>query len=142
MEKGSGSKTLLYVALILVVAFVAYGAGFVTPYATGQAKLGNTPAPGSTQQPGTGQSDTQEPTLPANAGDINQQFDSFWKTFQAASSEFYYTPVDQQKMIYGAAKGMVSSLGDDFSTFLTPDENQVVKSSFEGNFEGVGMWIE
>ncbi len=142
MEKGSGSKTLLYILLLLVVAFVAYGAGFVTPYATGQAKLGttSTPATGSTQQPG--QSGVQEPTLPANAGDIDKQFASFWKTFQAANSEFYYTPVDQQKMIYGAAKGMVASLGDDFSTFLTPDENTVVKSSFEGNFEGVGMWIE
>ena len=142
MEKGSGSKTLIYVLLLVVVAFVAYGAGFVTPYATGQAKLGttSTPSTGSTQQPG--QSGTQQPTLPANAGDIDQQFSSFWKTFQAANSEFYYTPVDQQKMIYGAAKGMVASLGDDFSTFLTPEENQVVKSSFEGSFAGVGMYIE
>src|SRR5450759_107220 len=93
MEKGSGSKTLLYVVLLLVVAFVAYGAGFVTPYATGQAKLGNTPAPGSTQQPGTGQSDLQEPTLPADATNIDKQFASFWSTFKAANQEFYYTPV-------------------------------------------------
>ena len=54
----------------------------------------------------------------------------------------YHTPVDQQKMIYSAAKGMVASLGDDFSTFLTPEENQVVKAQFEGSFAGVGMWIE
>ena len=92
MEKGSGSKTLLYILLLLVVAFVAYGAGFVTPYATGQAKLGttSTPATGSTQQPG--QSGLQEPTLPANAGNIDKQFASFWKTFQAANSEFVPYP--------------------------------------------------
>lgn len=133
MERGSGSKTLQFFLLALVVAIVAYGAGFATPYVTGQAKLPDL---------GVGDGGLQQPTIPDSAGDINKQFASFWETFKAANEEYYYRPTDTQKMIYGAAKGMVASLGDDFSSFLTPEENAVLKSSFEGNFEGVGIYIE
>jgi carboxyl-terminal processing protease len=148
MEKGS--RTLVTIAIVLLVAFGAYGLGFATPYLTGQAQIAGTTngssnasaTPGSSANSGGGQSDIQKPTLPGDAQDINKQFDSFWKTFDAVNSEFYYQPVDRQKMIYGAAKGMVQSLGDDFSAFLTPDENKVVQSSMQGNFEGVGMYIE
>jgi carboxyl-terminal processing protease len=148
MEKGS--RTILTIVIVILVAFGAYGLGFATPYLAGQAQTalgGNSNAnagatPGSSANNGGGQSGLQEPNLPGGTQDINQQFDSFWKTFQAVNDEFYYQPSDRQKMIYGAAKGMMQSLGDDFSAFLTPDENQVVQSSMQGNFEGVGMYIE
>jgi carboxyl-terminal processing protease len=74
--------------------------------------------------------------------DINVQFDSFWKTFEAINREYYNRPVDRQKMIYGATKGMVESLGDDFSSFLTPQEATSINSTMQGNFEGVGMYFE
>lgn len=148
MEKGS--RTLVTIAIVILVAFGAYAMGFATPYLTGQAQtstlgLGGANAsstPGSSANSGGGQSGLQQPNLPSGSQDINKQFDSFWKTFQAVNDEFYYQPSDRQKMIYGAAKGMVQSLGDDFSAFLTPDENKVVQSSMQGNFEGVGMYIE
>jgi carboxyl-terminal processing protease len=37
---------------------------------------------------------------------------------------------------------MVESLGDDYSTYLTPKEAQSVRSTMQGNFEGVGMFFE
>lgn len=81
-------------------------------------------------------------TAPGTPQDLQAQFKPFWNTFQAVDDEFYGRPVDQQKMIYGATKGLMQSLGDDFSSFLTPDENKVVQSAMEGNFEGVGMYFE
>src|SRR5438046_2175080 len=146
MERGS--RTFATILIVILVAFGAYGLGFATPYLAGQAQAINgakanpSSTPGYSANNGSGQSNLPQPNLPSGAGDINQQFDSFWKTFQAVNSEFYYQPIDRQKMIYGAAKGMMQSLGDDFSAFLTPDENQVVQSSMQGNFEGVGMYIE
>jgi carboxyl-terminal processing protease len=150
-----GSKTAIYVLLVVVMVLGAYGLGFATPYLTGQARTGTvTPGangttagtqgqdrPTATTQDGT---PIPQPELPSAAQnkDIQQQFDTFWKTFQAINEDYYYRPVDNQQMIYGATKGMVESLGDDFSAFLTPAENEVVQSSFEGNFEGVGMYIE
>jgi carboxyl-terminal processing protease len=145
-----GSRTVLTVLLIVLVALGGYGLGFATPYLTGQAQpinVSNSPD-GSTQPtPGNssdanGQSGGPAPNIPSGTGDINQEFDSFWKTYQAVTDSYYNQPVDRQKMIYGASKGMVESLGDDFSAFLSPEENEVVQSSMEGNFDGVGMWIE
>jgi carboxyl-terminal processing protease len=113
--------------------------GFATPYVTGQAQL---PSLGLTPDGNTPDSGLEQPDIPTNAQDISEEFESFWDTFTALDQEYYYQPVDREKLIYGAAKGMVESLGDDFSNFLTPEENAQVKSSFEGNFEGVGMYIE
>jgi carboxyl-terminal processing protease len=138
------------VLLVVLVALGAYGLGFATPYVTGQAQTA-TGGPGTSagtdgqEQATPGSQNGQVvPTPPAAAQDknIQQQLDTFWKTFQAINDDYYYRPVDNQQMIYGATRGMVQSLGDDFSAFLNPSENEVVQSSFEGNFEGVGMYIE
>ena len=150
-----GSKTALYLLLVVLVALGSYGLGFATPYVTGQAQppTGSTPSQSNGATAGTqgqeqntpaAQNGQQAPELPtaAQGKNIQQQFDTFWKTFQAINEDYYYRPVDNQQMIYGATKGMVQSLGDDFSAYLTPAENEVVQSSFEGNFEGVGMYIE
>jgi carboxyl-terminal processing protease len=74
--------------------------------------------------------------------ELEEQFEPFWNTYKAVQEEFYYRPVDSQQMIYGAAKGMLESLGDPYTTFLTPKENENVKTTMQGNFEGVGMWFE
>ena len=127
MERGSGSRIVPIILIVLVVAIIGYGAGFATPYVTGQLAL---PIIGATN------SDN-----PQNNTD-DAAFDSFWETYNVLNEEYFYQPVDKQQLINGATKGMVKSLGDDFSNYLTPAENEVVKSSFEGNFEGVGMYIE
>lgn len=132
MERGSGSSKVVQIILIaVVVAVIAYGAGFATPYLTGQADLRILDA-NSSNSGNTSTSDL------AN----DKEFESFWQTYKVLNDEYFYQPVDKEQVINGATKGMVKSLGDDFSNYLTPAENAVVKSSFEGNFEGVGMYIE
>ncbi len=139
MDKGS--RTLVTIVMVLLVALGAFGLGFATPYLTGQIPAATAGRTDVSATPGS-PANQQLPTLPSGNGNINKQFDSFFKTMQAVNDEFYYRPTDRQKMVYGAAKGLMQSLGDDFSSFLTPEENQVVQSSMQGNFEGVGMYIE
>ncbi len=43
--------------------------------------------------------------------------------------------------IYGAIKGMVSAMGDPYTTFFTPSENASFKTQIDGNFEGIGMEV-
>lgn len=50
-------------------------------------------------------------------------------------------PVDDQKMIYGALEGIVESLSDPYSVFLTPDETRKFEEVVEGSFEGIGAEI-
>lgn len=63
------------------------------------------------------------------------------QTYQSINSEFYYSPFNKQQMIWSAAKGMVSSLGDDYSAFETPQQTQQINGIIQGNFSGVGITI-
>src|SRR5438128_1019624 len=50
----------------------------------------------------------------------------------------YVEDVDSQKLVYGAAEGMVRTL-DPFSQFLVPEMNREMKTETEGQFGGVGL---
>ncbi|HEX2987174.1 MAG TPA: S41 family peptidase [Chloroflexota bacterium] len=146
MENGNGRRILPFVLLVVVVTFLAYGLGAATMLAAGQFN-GSKGQPPASATAGSSQNSTGQPTAGANPPavvpqNVDPQFRSFWQTYQAVQDEFYGRPVDSQKMSYGAAKGMMQSLGDDFSTFLTPQENKVIQSEMQGNFEGVGMYFE
>lgn len=53
----------------------------------------------------------------------------------------YVEQIDPQKLVYGAAKGMVEEL-DDFSQFMEPDVYVRVKSDTEGEFGGIGIRVD
>ena len=53
----------------------------------------------------------------------------------------YVEKIDPQKLVYGAAKGMVDEL-DDFSQFMEPDVYERVKSDTEGEFGGIGIRVD
>ncbi|HUP28184.1 MAG TPA: S41 family peptidase, partial [Chloroflexia bacterium] len=139
METGRTRSPILNILVIAIIALAAFGLGAGTMYVMGQSRNAS-PATvagtdGGTQQAG----DTQMPDVPK---DINEEFKPFWETYQAINEQYYNRPIDRQKMIYGATKGMMQSLGDDYSAFLTPQEASGVESTMQGNFEGVGMYFE
>ena len=55
--------------------------------------------------------------------------------------ENYVEETESQKLIYGAAHGMVRQL-DDFSQFMEPDLYKRVKSDTEGEFGGIGVRVD
>ncbi len=162
MDTGNGRKIIPIVLLIIFVAAMGYGLGAATVFignqthaktptpqqsaSSGTGTVGQNPGSQSSPNSSTGAQNGSNQTLPNQPpsvpADLTNQFKPFWNTFQAVDGEFYGRPIDHQQMIYGAAKGLMQSLGDDFSSFLTPQENKVVQSAMEGNFEGVGMYFE
>lgn len=55
--------------------------------------------------------------------------------------ESYVEKIDPQKLVYGAAKGMVAEL-DDYSQFMEPDVYERIKSDTEGEFGGIGIRVD
>jgi carboxyl-terminal processing protease len=49
--------------------------------------------------------------------------------------------VDQDALVYGAIRGMVSTL-DPHSSFMTPEEYRILTSDTQGQFGGIGVEIE
>lgn len=73
---------------------------------------------------------------------VRDQFRTFWQVWDLLEEEFYDpSRIDPQKMIYGAIKGLVSSLGDDYTAFSTPAESAVSATRLQGNYEGIGAYI-
>src|SRR5215213_6440645 len=54
----------------------------------------------------------------------------------------FYKNVDPKKLDDASLKGIVQSLDDPYSHYLTPNEAQQFDESVSGEFEGVGMNVE
>src|SRR5688500_5447249 len=53
----------------------------------------------------------------------------------------YVEEIDERKLVYGAAKGMMRTL-DPHSAFMTPEEFMDMRADTDGEFGGVGIEIE
>lgn len=72
------------------------------------------------------------------SGDMN----IFWETWKVILQKYVSRQnLETSKMIEGAAKGLVESLGDPFSEFLNAKENAALTQELSGEFFGVGMEI-
>jgi len=69
-------------------------------------------------------------------------FGLFWDVWTQVQEKFVNRgQLDAQKMVYGAIAGMLKALGDPYTVFFTPAENESFSQSLKGNFEGIGAEI-
>lgn len=74
-----------------------------------------------------------------NAKKAKFDFELYWEAMEMLNKKYVDKKLlDPQKMFYGALKGMVASVGDPYTYFLTPDDNKAMKSELGGKFEGIG----
>ena len=79
-------------------------------------------------------------SVPKNHTDAD--FALFWKVWDTIDASYYdKSKIDPGKMVYGAISGMVSALGDPYTSFLPPEENKVIEEDLSGSFQGVGIQI-
>jgi len=72
----------------------------------------------------------------------NVNFDLFWETWNKLQERYVdQKKVDPKKMYLGAIKGMVASVEDPYTFFLTPDENKQTRDDLGGKFEGIGAQL-
>ncbi len=73
------------------------------------------------------------------SGVTNVNFTPFWTVWEKLTAGYYdKSKLDQQKMLNGAISGMVSSLGDPFTVYLPPVQNNDFKEGLAGQFSGIG----
>lgn len=69
-------------------------------------------------------------------------FAQFWVVWDKLSEQYVDKSVlDPKKMVDGAISGMVASLGDPYTVFLSKTQNDEVKADLDGAFEGVGIQL-
>ncbi|OGH06706.1 MAG: hypothetical protein A2W22_02330 [Candidatus Levybacteria bacterium RBG_16_35_11] len=73
------------------------------------------------------------------SGVMSVDFAPFWVVWQKLQTDYYdKTKLDPQKMLNGAINGMIQTLGDPFTVYLPPVQNDSFKQGLAGQFSGIG----
>lgn len=115
----------------LAVGVVAFFSGWATARAVGTTPLDSLMARVGNQE--------VRRTTP---GDAREEFAVFWQVWDLVQAEFYrQEPLDRQGLVYGAIRGMLGALGDEYTTFQEPDLAAQSRESMQGKFEGIGAYL-
>jgi len=115
----AGRRSSVLVTALAIVAVLGGSALFVSGWTLGRQ---------SALTPGT-------PSGEAEA------FQPFWDTYRAVTERYAGGEVDRKALIEGAIKGMIGSLDDPYSQYLTSEEFKDSLRSISGEFEGIGATI-
>jgi carboxyl-terminal processing protease len=115
----AGRRSSVLVTALAIVAVLGGSALFVSGWTLGRQ---------SALTPGT----------PSGEADA---FQPFWDTYRAVTERYAGGEVDRKTLIEGAIKGMIGSLDDPYSQYLTSEEFKDSLRSISGEFEGIGATI-
>jgi carboxyl-terminal processing protease len=65
----------------------------------------------------------------------------FWNVYDAITKRFPLGPVDRTTLVEGAIRGLVQSINDPYSSYLSPEDFQGTLNDISGTFEGIGAEI-
>ncbi len=74
--------------------------------------------------------------------DINELFKPFWESWDLLHMYFVDQPLDDNAMMEGAIRGMISALGDPHTRYADPNEYQSEVDSSAGNYQGIGAYVD
>jgi len=67
--------------------------------------------------------------------------DFFSDVLITIKQKYYKQPVSEKDLFYGALKGLLYGLNDQYSVFFDPVESKEIKTELAGSFEGIGAEI-
>ena len=158
--KNKGLRTCLIVVIGLVALTGVFAAGVGVGYFTPQL-FGSTVEPSSTAncppcpevitEEGETVVVTAEPTECPEcpyidpSGDTPEEYQDlfapFWESWDLVHDAFVDQPVDDLELMQGAIEGMLAALGDKHTSYMDPDEWTQANESLEGEYEGIGAWV-
>lgn len=153
-------RTCLTVGISLVVLVAVFFAGTAVGYFTPRLFGSDIPIPRQVDCPpcpevdssSSGESTIIQPTEcpecpyvdpSGSTPDENEAlFSPFWETWDLVHEEFVDQPVDDLALMRGAIEGMLNALGDRHTSYMSPEEFQQANESLEGEYEGIGAWVD
>jgi len=147
-----GVGILLLVAVFLAGAAIGYFAPNLIDSGLSVSGPANCPpCPEATGAPSTGESALQPfecPECPyvdpqgSTPEEAQELFAPFWETWSLVHENFVDQPVDDLSLMRGAIEGMLVGLGDKHTSYMSPDEFKQANESLEGEYEGIGAWVD
>jgi carboxyl-terminal processing protease len=80
-----------------------------------------------------------ETAVPATS---NTDFAPFWEVWDLIHDRYLRQPVDDVALVEGAIDGMLATLGDPHTRYLSPQDQSAAQESMAGEFQGIGAEVE
>ena len=76
--------------------------------------------------------------------DLVELFAPFWQTWELVHEQYVEQPVDDELLMRGAIRGMLDALGDPHTSYMDPDQYQLLNAQLQGDesYEGIGAWVD
>lgn len=131
MKRGTILVTVFLVLLLLACAAGAsFLAGFYTSSLASQGKLPITLPFVTPQPPTTGVS-----------GPSGDEFGLFREVWDIIRQDYYGEIPDDQTILYGAIRGSLQTLGDEYTSFIEPQIAKILEEDASGEFQGIGAYV-
>jgi carboxyl-terminal processing protease len=131
------ARPVLLVCGVLMLLGSTFLVGMGTGYGVGRwtqrSALFGAPVAAAAVECSDELSETQSAFLPHMA--------LFWEAMNLLYRDFYGDLPDAESAVYAAIRGIVSTLDDPNTSFLTPVEAGFFRSNMEGSFEGIGARV-
>lgn len=85
---------------------------------------------------------TPQGSADATPQDLQTLFVPFWETWNLLHEEYVDQPLDDTKLMQGAIRGMLESLGDQHTSYMDPDQFNQANMSISGEYDGIGAWVD
>ncbi|MCK4800324.1 PDZ domain-containing protein, partial [Candidatus Parcubacteria bacterium] len=78
-----------------------------------------------------------------NKNEIEERadFGVFWEAWRMIENKYTLEELDYEKMVFGAVSGMVDSLEDPYTVFLSPQDKSIFEQDMKGSFSGIGAEV-
>lgn len=154
-----GTRNLL-IGLLAIIAIVIVGsATFVVGLNMGRAEGTATLRTGVVERPSDAPEATSSDSAASDevvpAGDspftfsphsstdqsVQDDFKVFWEVYDLMQSDFYGEIPNDEDLTYGAIRGMLQRLDDDYTSFIEPNFAEISREDSSGRFQGIGALV-
>ena len=78
----------------------------------------------------------------ATPTELQTLFAPFWEAWNIVHEQYVEQPLDDEKLMQGAIRGMMESLGDEQTFYMEPQVYENETSSLQGQYEGIGAYVD
>lgn len=124
------SSTFRMITIVLAFSILSGGVGYLLGKEDIDLRLGEEPS---------SVAKVIEADVPE---DKDVSFSMFWEVWNLLERNYVdKSKIDSEKMVWGAISGMTQAIGDPYTVFLPPEENDKTRDDLNGTFEGIGAQL-
>ena len=69
-------------------------------------------------------------------------FTPFWEVWHLLHAKYFELPLNNEQLVAGAINGLLATLGDPNTRYLSPEAEADARADSEGEMEGIGILVE